>query len=170
VYCQMFIPGKDSKITLMTECDSSERAMYHNHTGILAELVDLKQVLRQESGCFKCMFLAEPEVLVGLRPRLDDHFGEETYIAQTYSTFLEVMNRDVSKGKGLKIAMEHCSVKKEEIIAFGDEENDLPMFKEAGLSVAPSNAKENVKAAADLVIASNAEDGVAAFLEEFFKF
>jgi hydroxymethylpyrimidine pyrophosphatase-like HAD family hydrolase len=64
--------------------------------------------------------------------------------------------------------MEHLSIKKEEIIAFGDEENDLPMFEAAGFSAAPFNAKENVKAKADLVVGSNAEDGVAAFLEEFF--
>jgi len=172
VYCQMFIPGKASQITLMTERGTPERTMYHNHTGILAELVDLKEVLKSSGscGCFKTMFLAEPEVLTALRPRVYEHFGDEVYIAQTYPTFLEVMDKNVSKGRGLTIAMKHRSIKREEIIAFGDEENDLPMFTAAGFSVAPSSANEKVKAAADLVIGSNAEDGVAAFLEEFFKF
>jgi len=64
--------------------------------------------------------------------------------------------------------MERLSLKREEAIAFGDEENDIPMFARAGFSIAPSNAKDAVKAKADLVIGSNVEDGVAAFLEEFF--
>ena len=172
VYYQMFFPdtGNNSRITLMAEKERSERTMYFNHTSIKSELVDLKEVLRRPglNGCFKSMFLAEPDVLAVLRTRLDEHFGGDVYIAQTFPTFLEVMSKDVSKGKGLRIAMKHCSLKKEEIIAFGDEENDLPMFAAAGFSAAPSSAKEHVKAAADLVIGSNAEDGVAAFLEEFF--
>jgi hydroxymethylpyrimidine pyrophosphatase-like HAD family hydrolase len=42
------------------------------------------------------------------------------------------------------------------------------MFTVAGFSVTPSNAKDAMKAQADLVVGSNAEDGVAVFLEEFF--
>ncbi len=43
------------------------------------------------------------------------------------------------------------------------------MFESAGFSVAPSNAKDAVKAKAGIVVGSNADDGVAIFLEEFFK-
>jgi hydroxymethylpyrimidine pyrophosphatase-like HAD family hydrolase len=64
--------------------------------------------------------------------------------------------------------MEKRGLKPEEIIALGDEENDLPMFSVAGFSVAPANAKDKVKSAASLVIGANTEDGVAAFLEETF--
>jgi hypothetical protein len=114
------------------------------------------------------MFLAEPEVLALIRPKLEEHFGGTAFVAQTYRTFLEVTDVNASKGHGLKFVMEYCSLKKEEILAFGDEENDLPMFNVCGFSLAPANAKESVKAAAGFVIGSNAEDGVAAFLEEFF--
>jgi hydroxymethylpyrimidine pyrophosphatase-like HAD family hydrolase len=54
------------------------------------------------------------------------------------------------------------------VIAFGDEENDLPLFSESAYAVAPANAKETVRSAADIVVASNAEDGVAEFLETLF--
>lgn len=176
-YYQVFFPGKDAagadkdrRITLMAEKDGPEREMYYKHTGILAELGDLKEALRRPgiTGCVKSMYLADPEVQATLRPRLDERFGESVYIAQTLKTFLEIMDAKVSKGQGLKIALERLSLKSGEVLAFGDEENDLPMFAEAGFSAAPSNAKENVKAAANIVIGSNAEDGVAAFLEEFF--
>jgi Cof subfamily protein (haloacid dehalogenase superfamily) len=173
VYFQVYFPGAngDSRITLMAETDGPERTMYHNHTGILAELGDLKEALRRPgtAGCVKTMFLAEPEVQAMLRPKLDEHFGERVYIAQTYRTFLELMNAKVSKGQGLKFALECLSISPEEVMAFGDEENDIPMLKAASFSAAPSNAKESVKAAASMILGSNAEDGVAAFLEDFFK-
>jgi len=176
-YYQVFFPpgfgpggSKDSRITLMAEQDGPEREMYRDHTGILAEIGDLKEALSRPGlpGLVKSMFLAEPDVQAALRPRLDERLGKSVYIAQTLRNFLEIMDAKVSKGQGLRFAMERVGVKSEEIIAFGDEENDLPMFEAAGFSAAPANAKENVKAAADLVIGSNAEDGVAAFLEEFF--
>lgn len=172
LYCQVFFPGPgdDFRMTFMAERDSPEREMYHEHTGLLAELGDLKEALSRPGfrGCFKCMFLSEPEVQAALRLRLKEHFGGSVYIVQTMRTFLEVMDTRASKGLGLKTAMEKLSLKSGEIIAFGDEENDLPMFSIAGFSAAPSSAKDAVKAQADLVIGSNDDDGVAAFLEEFF--
>jgi len=176
LYCQAYFPdgkfsdGNSSGIILKAERDGPEREMYHKHTGLLAELVDLKEELSRPGlrGCVKAMFLAEPEVLAEIRPRLEGHFKGGVYIAQTLRTFLELMNVKISKGQGLKFVMERCSLKSEEVIAFGDEESDLTMFGIAGYFAAPSNAKDAVKAKADIVIGSNAEDGVAAFLEEFF--
>jgi len=171
VYCQIYVPGNDGSIPLLYERDTPEREMYMRHTGIVAEFVDLKEALARPDlqGCVKTMFLAEPEILAELRPKLEGHFRGNAYIAQSHRTFLEVMDSGASKGKGLEFIMKHCAIKKEEIIAFGDEENDIPMFEACGFSVATLNAKDNVKAAADVIVGSNAEDGVAAFLEEFFQ-
>jgi hydroxymethylpyrimidine pyrophosphatase-like HAD family hydrolase len=78
------------------------------------------------------------------------------------------MDRRVSKGQGLRFALERRGLKPDEVMAFGDEENDIPMFEAVRFSAAPANAKDTVKTRADLVIGPNTEDGVAAFLEEFF--
>jgi len=48
-----------------------------------------------------------------------------------------------------------------EVAVIGDMSNDLPMFKVAGFAVAMGNASEEVKASADFITASNAEDGFA---------
>ena len=172
VYYQAYFPGTVDRRenTLIAERDGPERELYFTHAGMRAELGDLKEILNRPGaeGCIKGMFMAEPEILQELRPKLEEHFGKNVYLVHTFRTYLETMNANVSKGRGLKLIMEHYSLKSEEVIAFGDEENDLPMFAAAGFSAAPANAKDNVKAAADIVIGSNAEDGVAAFLEEFF--
>ena len=170
VYFQAFLPCEESRIKLVAEQSGPEREMYHKHTGILAETGDLMEELARPGlpGCIKGMFLAEPEVQTVLRAKLGERLGGSVYIAQTLRNFLEVMDAKVSKGEGLKTAMERLSLKKEEIIAFGDEENDLPMFSAAGFSAAPANARDSVRKAADIVIGLSADDGVAVFLEEFF--
>jgi Cof subfamily protein (haloacid dehalogenase superfamily) len=173
VYYQVFFPAAQDnpRMTLVAEKEGPEREMYYNHTGILAEIGDLKKALARPglSGCVKSMFLAEPDAQGPVRERIEERFGGSVYIAQTLKTFLEIMDAKVSKGQGLRFVMERLALKPEELIAFGDEENDLPMFEAAGFSVAPSSAKDSVKAAADIVIGSNADDGVAAFLEDFFS-
>ena len=174
VYYQVFISGtpENPGQFLLTEKEGPERDMYRDHTGIEAEIIDIKEALKKagshNQGCVKAMFLAEPEIQDTLRPRIEERYGKDVYIARTYRTFLEIMSSQVSKGRGLSLALQHLGIKLEETAVFGDEENDLPMFEAAGLSAAPANAKDSVRAAADLVIGSNAEDGVAAFLEETF--
>jgi hydroxymethylpyrimidine pyrophosphatase-like HAD family hydrolase len=79
------------------------------------------------------------------------------------------MNAGVSKGEGLKIVMDSRGLKPEEVIVFGDEENDLPMFSVAGFSAAPSSAREKIRSAADFVFGPPAEEGLAVFLEEVFS-
>jgi Cof subfamily protein (haloacid dehalogenase superfamily) len=170
IYCQMYF-FKENNIPLLADRDGPEREMYYKHTGMLADLGDPKEVIGRSEvqGCVKLMFLAEPELLAELRLRLEERLGSGIYITQSQRTFLEVMDAKVSKGHGLSFIMERLPLKREEVIAFGDAENDIPMFTAAGFSAAPSNAKDAVKAKAGMVIGSNADDGVAAFLEEYFS-
>ncbi|MDR3139338.1 MAG: Cof-type HAD-IIB family hydrolase [Treponema sp.] len=171
VYYQIFFPGTPEypRGKLMAERQSEETEMYRKHTGIQAVIGDLKEALAAPgiTGCIKSMFLAEPEIQETLRPRLIERFGSRIYVARTLRNFLEVMAAGVSKGRGLALALEYRGLAPEGVIALGDEENDLPMFEVAGFSVAPANAKDKVREAADRVIGSNAQDGAAVFLEEF---
>ena len=54
-------------------------------------------------------------------------------------------------------------------MAFGDAENDAEMLSFAGIGVAMGNAAEILKQIADMVTASNAEDGVAQTIEKLLK-
>ncbi|GHT95596.1 haloacid dehalogenase [Spirochaetia bacterium] len=170
VYYQVYFPKTQDtpREVLMAETDGPEAEMYRNHTGIRIEFGDLKQALAAPglNGVIKSMFLTDEAVMEKIRPLLWERFGDRVCIVQTMPTFLEVMRAGVSKGTGLRIALDHAGLSPDGVIAFGDEENDLPLFEVAGRSLAPANARERVKAAADLIIGPCAEDGVAAFLEE----
>jgi Cof subfamily protein (haloacid dehalogenase superfamily) len=82
---------------------------------------------------------------------------------------LEVFDPAVNKWEGVKLVAERHGVREEEIIAIGDDVNDLPMIEHAGLGVAMGNARPEVIAVAKRVIGSNAEEGLAQFLEELVE-
>lgn len=79
---------------------------------------------------------------------------------------MEVFDPAVNKWQGILHVARRHGVDPADVIAIGDDVNDLPMIRDAGLGVAMGNAKPEVQAVADLVIGSNADEGLAAFLEE----
>jgi len=154
---------------LLIENYGSEAEMYQQHTGIIPVIKDLRNIAALPiDGCIKGMFIVEPSLHDKVRAKMTERFGNRINVIRSYPTFLEVINAGVSKGEGVRIAMEHLGLKPEEVIAFGDEENDLPMFPVVGFCAAPANAREKIQKAADFVYGSNAEEGLAAWLEEVF--
>ncbi|MDR1108089.1 MAG: HAD-IIB family hydrolase, partial [Spirochaetaceae bacterium] len=145
IYNQIYFPGAPDRPgdLLMADRGTDETAFYLKHTGVQAVMGDLKEALAAPdcTGCLKSMFITEPERQEAIRSRLTEQFGERIYLARTYISFLEVMSPQASKGRGLKRAMEHLALRPDEVIALGDEENDLPLFAAAGFSAAPANAR-----------------------------
>jgi Cof subfamily protein (haloacid dehalogenase superfamily) len=171
LHYQIYLPPAGGGYeALLVEKATPEAEMYRRHTGIAPVVRNLKEAIAAPglAGCIKAMFISDPALHEETRTKLLDRFGDRIYVARTFPTVLEVMDARVSKGAGLKTAMKHRGLEPEEVIALGDEENDLPMFGAAGFSAAPANAKEKVRAAAGRVFASNAGEGLAAFLEEMF--
>ena len=72
----------------------------------------------------------------------------------------------VSKASGLAVVAERLGLAPTDVWVVGDEWNDVPMFEWAGTAVAMGNAPEHVRAAADRVVATADDDGVAELLEE----
>ena len=80
---------------------------------------------------------------------------------------LDILPRDDRKADGMRATMERFGLKREEIMAFGDGENDDVLMSLAGLSVAMGNGVERVKAMADYVAPPVLEDGVCEALRHF---
>ena len=88
-------------------------------------------------------------------------------ITSSFKNNLEIGGETTSKADALAKLCHILGVSKDEMMAAGDSPNDIAMLKAAGLSVAMGNAEEEVKAEADYVTLSNAEDGVAAAIRKF---
>lgn len=78
---------------------------------------------------------------------------------------ITITARGADKGIALDKTCEHLSIDNESVIAFGDSENDIEMFRRAGRSVAMGQADDELKDAATHVTTANTEDGVALFIE-----
>lgn len=79
---------------------------------------------------------------------------------------IEINAAGVNKGTGLVNLGKLLGISREEIMAFGDGDNDIEMLKEAGFGIAMANAEEQVKEAADYITLSNEEEGVAQAIEK----
>ncbi len=79
--------------------------------------------------------------------------------------FLEISLAGYTKASALKTIIEYLGVPLENTVAMGDALNDLPMLKAAGTSVTVANARDEVQKAADLVVPTAAEAGVAAAIK-----
>ena len=80
---------------------------------------------------------------------------------------IEMTSTSAGKDVGLRALCDHLGVKAEEVIAIGDNLNDLSMLKFAGLSIAMGNARAEVKEICDVETLDNRHDGVAAAIEKY---
>ena len=94
----------------------------------------------------------------------------DTYHGFKTSPFtFEVVNANVSKVKGIQKVCDKLGITMDGVMAFGDSGNDVEMLKAVGLGVVVSNGTSDALAVADAITLSNDEDGVAHYLNTYFK-
>ena len=118
--------------------------------------------------------VAPPAESAKMKWSLNEHFSDRivchSLFVPAYDVeVLEVFDPAVNKWEGVKLVAERHGIRQEEIVAIGDDVNDLPMIRQAGLGVAMGNARPEVLAVARRVIGSNADEGLAKFLEELVE-
>jgi Cof subfamily protein (haloacid dehalogenase superfamily) len=111
----------------------------------------------------KIIFIGEPSYIDEVEAHFQSIWGGGTvYVCRSFSNYLEFMNPGASKGLGLKILCDALNINPLETMAYGDEENDVPMFSVAGTGVAMKNGPEKVKRrAARVTELGNDEDWIA---------
>lgn len=95
-----------------------------------------------------------------------EQLQEVDVMSSNFDNF-EVMRKGVSKGAALARLTDIYGIPASQMIAIGDNENDISMFQYAGLSIAMENGEAIAKAAANCITASNDADGVAQAIEKF---
>jgi len=100
-----------------------------------------------------------PEKYIELLKRA--HTFKNVSYTQSTKTYLDIGPLNNSKGNAVKILCKELGIKLEEVIAFGDQMNDISMLSIVGCGVAMGNAIDEVKEAADFVTLTNDENGIA---------
>nr|WP_233185652.1 Cof-type HAD-IIB family hydrolase [Thermotoga sp. SG1] len=150
---------------LYSEKDNEEIRSYAKHSSVDYRVEPNLFDLVSKVGTTKILLIDTPERLDELKEILSERFKDVVKVFKSFPTYLEIVPKNVDKGKALRFLRERMNWKKEEIVVFGDNENDLFMFEEAGLRVAMGNAIEKVKEASDIVTLTNNDSGVSHVLE-----
>ncbi|MFN6516441.1 MAG: Cof-type HAD-IIB family hydrolase [Nostoc sp. CreGUA01] len=148
---------------------TEETEVYAQRSGIVPIPVgDLRRVLTNEPTkilalCDDTNFISE--VLGNLRRQ---YTPAELYLTTSVATFLEATNASVNKGTAVRyLAEELLGLEIANVMAIGDNFNDLEMLEYVGFGIAMGNAPEPVQAIAQWVAPSVDEDGVAVAIEKF---
>lgn len=152
---QFYVTDK-SGFKVEYECKNNN--MVCSEVGNLAEFLSFAPI--------KILMSADPAQLKTVQKQIADFLPQRLTVVQTAPFYLEVIPKVINKGQGIRDICSVLGIATEEVISFGDAENDIPMLRAAGMGVAMGNAAEPVKQAADMVTLSNNEDGIAAALEK----
>ncbi|WP_190811520.1 HAD family hydrolase [Flagellimonas sp. S3867] len=127
--------------------------------------ITLKKWQNENLGVHKIMLMGSKENIDGLSLILDTDFSSEMNSYRSNDTLIEIAPKSSSKLSGIKSILKPEETLKE-VIAFGDNYNDVEMLRSVGFGVAVSNARKEAKEAANKVTLSNKEHGVAQFIKD----
>ncbi|MEZ0537815.1 Cof-type HAD-IIB family hydrolase [Caldicellulosiruptoraceae bacterium PP1] len=141
---------------------------YKNLTGLTPTIEkDLYKILTDNPS--KVLFFDEHDRLEEIKKQVHEIIKDTLETTFSKPFFLEFTNKEATKGQALKfLAEEHYNIKKEEVMAVGDQLNDLSMIEYAGIGVAVANGHEELKKHATFVTDTNNNDGFAKAIEKVF--
>jgi len=118
----------------------------------------------------KCLFTAKEDVAPDYEKELAQKYDGLLSIYRSESFFVEAMPLGVDKAASLDRLFDIIGVDRADTVACGDGFNDMSMIEYAGVGVAMANAKDEVKAIADVVTKqTNDEDGLLEVVEKYFE-
>ena len=132
-------------------------------------VADIQEYIRGHAGELDALdvIVLPPErdrVLRGINEVFRD-----IYVTASVPHLIEISHEDSGKHKAMETLMNTLGIPLEQVIAFGDGDNDSEMLSLAGLGVAVANASPLCKEAADLIIGESRNEAIADFLIDFFK-
>lgn len=137
---------------------------YQNISGVVPqEAEDLLSVLTAPPS--KVMIIDDrcDEIVQALRSQFSAHVS----VCKSRYNYCEIVHQSVSKWQAIQHLLTQWQIRPEEVMAIGDQENDLPMILGAGIGVAMGNAPDEIKAQANYVTEDVNADGAAKAIEKF---
>lgn len=152
---KLYAPKEDMFIKLLSKADH-----------IPYQVIDYDQFLKEPRP--KLMIICNPLLMNKVIERAAAIHSDQYKSAalKTASILYEFMDPRISKTHGLQQIMELHGWAMENLLSFGDEDNDIDMLLNSGIGVAMANGSEKAKKAADAVTGDCNHDGIAEYLEE----
>ena len=116
---------------------------------------------------YKILIMAQEEDLPALFEDLQQKFGDRCYVTASSRHFVELCNKDYSKGTTLDFLTNYYGISMAETMAIGDQINDLPMLEKAGFGLAVKNCQAKLKEKVAVFDYTNEEDAVGRAIEKY---
>lgn len=122
----------------------------------------LNEWQQTNTGSHKVMCMGEASEIKMLEGILRAKFENDIHVYHSKSTYLEIAPKVISKASALKLLLDQLyKIEMDDVIAFGDNYNDIELLQSVGLGIAVANARKEVKAVAKEITADSKLDGVA---------
>jgi len=151
----------------------NNKAMHRYLTKYRDAVVEVKDLVEYvEVPPIQMMFSGNCAQMEEFAELLQSAIGEQIRIFKTRYprldlTILDAVSNRASKGDSLAKIAGQSGILREEVMAIGDNHNDLTMLRYAGLGVVMDNAEDELKQEGFALTSSNAEDGVAEAIEKY---
>jgi len=145
----------------------------HDTSKFPPELVFVSQLLGAAHSLPRIVLIQGSETTAHVVERLGEQWKERVRFVESFSSrrksILTLTAAGADKGAALSVACADIGISSLEVVAFGDAEADLEMFRVAGASVAMGQASQHLKSVATAVTLSNDQDGVAVAVEKLLE-
>jgi Cof subfamily protein (haloacid dehalogenase superfamily) len=149
------------------DCFSYERGFFEMAVDWQEELVEVDDIGGViEAGCIKLVARSSGTPVNSLIELLAAAVGDSGHVTSSGLDWVDIGAPGVSKAASVVRVCERLGVPATDVLAIGDNHNDIPLLAWAPLAMAPANAIPEVVAVAHRVIPANTHDGVAFLLEE----
>jgi len=130
---------------------------------------EIESKVRDGNSISKIVFVQSDDYLDLVGPRINQEFIGKYNFMMVGKGWAEIIPTYINKGNTLKAYANALGIAMDEVIAFGDAENDISMLAVASIGVAVGNAMDSVKEIANEVGLSNSENGVIVKIKELIK-
>ena len=128
----------------------------------------LDRFYKQNEQIYQIVAIGDASETDNIKAALADHGNKNIHTRLMWGNQLFITAKGVGKSEGLRILCRHFNIAPNEVVAIGDDDNDIDMLEAAGVGVAMGNARDHVKAAADYITETNDNDGAALALSNLF--
>ncbi|MFD1472104.1 HAD family hydrolase [Companilactobacillus mishanensis] len=146
-----------------SERNNQGTALESRFTNLLPDIVTQNEFLdSDDTRVFKIMMIIfDEEELQAVGKAILDLKSDLISIQRSGTYYIEVTSNKAVKSTGIQFIMDREGLKKDELVAFGDSQNDIPMFEAVGYPIVMDNAPKNIKELAKYVTLANHDDGIS---------
>lgn len=111
----------------------------------------------------------DPEKIINLVKNLNHNYKDKVFAVKSTPTYCEICNPKATKGNAIRFLANKWGIEQEEIMAAGDQDNDIEMLLAAGIKVAMGNATQDLKNVASYITDTVDNDGIVKAIEKFIE-